>query len=565
MGIEDTVEKEETMLDNECTRRNFVAGSAAMTAGIVAAGTVSASANADETSSSRDWMPETWDYETDVLVIGYGGAGMWTALTAVDECGSEVLILEKAPFLGGGNSSYNFGEFQCPVDEDLATQYIVNSTRGLTPEPLARAWVKEAMRNIEYADHWNYPWYQTEDFTSTSGTTCEYAFLPGGEGMACCRCEGLGVAAFNVLDQARADLGIEVVFDCHDEELIQNPDTKEILGCWTYIGDDQAPKAVKARKGTVICTGGFEFNEELKNNWLKCNPAKFYGWIYNTGDGIDMVTKVGAQLWHMDLFSGGAWGAPANNDPEFPWNIPFLSVPTSNYIHVNQQGKRWHNEGTASNPHNGWHEYLPFNEKICDFDHIPSWTIFDQTGFEAGRMGPRSTDALAHANYMAGFPQELGGWGDEFWSEDNRAELEKGWILTGETIADLAHEIAKYDVWMDAATLEETVNTYNSYCEAGEDPDFGRPASILLPVATPPFYAFPVYPGGCSTYGGAKRNENAQVLDWEDQPIPRLYSAGSFGNFLGHTYGITGGNVAENMVFGRLAARHASSLDGWDA
>lgn len=545
-------------------RRSFLKGGAIAAASTMGAMALSGCSADAASSTSQDWMPKGWDYETDMLVIGYGGAGLWTALTAKDEGGSDVLVLEKAPYRGGGNSSYNFGEFQCPVDEDLAVEYIVASTHGQTPENLARAWVTEAMRNIEYADKWGYPWYQNEGGTSTSGTTCEYPFLPGAEGMAVGKCEGLGVAAFEVLDQARADLGIEIVFNCHDEELIQNPNTGEILGCWTLIGDDTTPKAVKARKGTVICTGGFEFNEDMINRYLKLNPAKFYGWKYNTGDGITMVAKVGAQLWHLGLLSGGATMAPANNDPDFPWNIPFCSIKSYNYIHVNQQGNRWHAETDPGNPHNGWHAYLPFNENICDFDHIPSWTIFDQAGFDAGRIGPQPTDSLAHGNYAPDFPEDLGGWGNA-WSDDNEAEVEKGWILKGDTIEDLAKQINQYNTWMTADSLAATVAHYNDMVDGGEDTDFNRLPDKMAPVSTPPYYAFPVYPGGCSTYGGAKRNENAQVVDWSDAPIPRLYSAGSFGNFLGHTYGITGGNVAENMVFGRLAARHASGLDAWDA
>ena len=65
--------------------------------------------------------------------------------------------------------------------------------------------------------------------------------------------------------------------------------------------------------------------------------------------------------------------------------------------------------------------------------------------------------------------------------------------------------------------------------------------------------------------GGPLTNENAQVLAPAQNPIPRLYAAGCFGNFQSHTYGITGGNNAENQVWGRIAARHASGLENWDA
>ena len=105
--------------------------------------------------------------------------------------------------------------------------------------------------------------------------------------------------SFHELDAQREKLGVQVMFDCHDERLIQNPDTKEIVGAYTMIGSEE--KAVKARKGVILTLGGFEFNEDLKNEYLKCYPFKFEGWQYNTGDGIKMVEDVGAKLWHMDM------------------------------------------------------------------------------------------------------------------------------------------------------------------------------------------------------------------------------------------------------------------------
>lgn len=58
---------------------------------------------------------------------------------------------------------------------------------------------------------------------------------------------------------------------------------------------------IKARKGVVLCSGGFEFNEEMKKNYLRPTTIKFTGWIYNTGDGIKMAQAVGADLWHMNM------------------------------------------------------------------------------------------------------------------------------------------------------------------------------------------------------------------------------------------------------------------------
>lgn len=504
-------------------------------------------------------LPDSWHRETDVVVIGYGGAGVWTALTAADEGGAEVLVLEKAPVRGGGSTSINLGEFTLPSDADGCFQYIKAFCHGLTPDSVIRAWATEAVRNGEYATRWGLPWRMSPG-TIASGKSSEYPFLPGAEAMGVCRMDGFGIAAWRLLDKAREDLGIEVLFGAHDEELIQDPETREILGVWTYFGDDPKPVAVKARKAVVMTLGGFEFNDDLKRKYLRIYPADgFYGWPFNTGDGIGMVQRVGAQLWHMSNMIGGAnFNA---HDAEHPFAMA-LRPKSDNYIWVDRIGRRWRNEMSPPHPHVGWHAFEGFDEGICDFVKAPTWVIIDHTVFMAGRLGPKATDDMARGMYAAGLPSEVYGW--DGWSEDNVPELEKGWLLTGATIDELVDQILTRDEWMDRETLKSTIERYNAFCQLGEDPEFGRPGGRLAQIATPPYYAWPIYPGGCSTLGGPEKNEHGQVLDVCGKPIPRLYAAGSFGNIAGHTCGIAGGNNAENMVWGRICARHASSLHDWD-
>ena len=131
--------------------------------------------------------------------------------------------------------------------------------------------------------------------------------------------------------------------------------------------------------------------------------------------------------------------------------------------------------------------------------------------------------------------------------------VELGVINKADTLEELAEAAG-----LPAYPLAKTIEAYNAACDAGEDAEFGRDPETLLPLNNPPYYCWPIYPGGCSTLGGPKKNENAQVLDPAQNPIPRLYAAGCFGNFQSHTYGITGGNNAENQVWGRICARHAA-------
>ena len=538
------------------SRRGFVASAAGAA---VATGMAATSAHADNASDpNKPWLPASWDYETDVLVIGYGGAGQWAGLIAYDE-GAEVMFLEKSPFRGGGSSSINMGQWTCPHDADAAAQFAFEAFHGQTPMDVCQAWADEAVQNADYADKYGI------EYTLGDSARAEYDFFTGFDQMYVGQGVGWGVAAFEVLDQHIKDRGIEILFDCHDEELIQDPITKEILGAYTFIGDDETKKAVKARKGVCLCTGGFEFNFDLQAKYLKCYPMRgFYGWKYNTGDGIGMAQKVGADLWHMQQVCGGVncWF----DDPEIVPGGVSCTIPTDNYIEVSRRGDRFINEDTFM-PHGGWKPYATFDEEICDFDRVPSWWVFDQTAFEGGSLGGMVGGASQEAGGTGigyttpGLDPELGGWPG--WSVDNQWELERGWIKCGDTLEELVEVMHAWDPdYMEIDRLKAAIDRWNELCDKGVDEDFGR--SGLAKIETPPFYALPLYPGICNTIGGARRNGKAQVLNPDGNPIPRLYSAGSFGNMAGHTYAVTGGNGSENWCAGRIAGREAAHLDSWE-
>lgn len=547
---------------NGLSRRSFLKG-AALT-GAAAVGATAIAGCSSEASGSAggntDWLPASWDYECDVLVIGYGGAGMWSSLISADEGASKVIVLEKAPVEGGGNSRINNGEWTI-IDADKADtfkDYIRTFTKGKTPDPMIEAWVDECVRNTEYADKYNMTYSVSEE--AIAGDIPEYAFLEErfDHSQKLASIDGFGMVSFHELDAEREALGIEVLFDCTEERLIQNPETKEIVGCYTLIGGVE--KTVKANKGVVMACGGFEFNEELKNMYLKCSPFKFEGWRFNTGDGIKMVEDVGAKLWHMDMAISmySMW----TRDPDYDFSILYF-MPDFSYFVVNRLGKRYVDENKMGTPHNGWHTMLHFDDSIADYDRIPSWTIFDQTCFDAGKLSTSQGDWFECGNFTTDLPEELRDW--DGWSQDNVAELEKGWIMKGDTLEELAAKIKEFDHWMDAETLRATFDEYKKFCEQGRDERFDRSADTLVALDEGPYYAVSMYPGSCSTLGGPMKNENAQVLDTAGNVIPRLYAAGCFGNFQSHTYGITGGNNAENQVWGRIAGRHVSALDPWDS
>ena len=151
------------------------------------------------------------------------------------------------------------------------------------------------------------------------------------------------------------------------------------------------------------------------------------------------------------------------------------------------------------------------------------------------------------------------------WSEDNSAEIDKGWILQADTVEELARKIAAHPYnksRMDAAVLTETVAQFAEYAERGEDPEYGRDPESLGALATPPYYAIDMYPGGPNTEGGMIRNAKSQVISVYGEPIRRLYAVGEVGSFYSFAYQ-GGGNIAGCIIFGRIAGESAATEESW--
>ena len=122
------------------------------------------------------------------------------------------------------------------------------------------------------------------------------------------------------------------------------------------------------------------------------------------------------------------------------------------------------------------------------------------------------------------------------------------------TLGELAGQLG-----LDAKAVAVSVARWNALCAAGGDTDFGRPAGSMLPIIQPPYYGAPVYPVISNTQGGPVHDAQSRVIDVYGLSIPRLYAAGECGSSFGHLY-LSGGNIAECVVTGRIAGRHVAQL-----
>jgi len=499
---------------------------------------------------------EKWDKEYDVVVAGYGGAGVSAAITAHDS-GASVIILEKAPFPGGGQTRTSGVGAAFATDPEGAAEYLyaasshgleeadTSSNISVVPMEDCLIFMKEMANNAD--------WLKTMGVEHTVRRRSSAAFpdFPGANSFGHVAIKGWGVQFLESMKIQLDRRGIEVLYSTPVTELVQDIETREIKGVYAAVNGKKI--AVKAKKGVVLCTGGFEFDEEMKANYLRPFPLKFSGWPYNTGDGIKMAQRAGADLWHMNTMVGylNIWV------PEYKaaWLLVF-----GRGIWVNKYGRRYTDEGITIKSHNWWLKHGDYNLGEPGYTSLPTYLIFDET---IRKQGPIAANSSTNPEYVLGiqaYPAELGGCPDG-WSHDNTREIEKGWIKKADTVKELGRLIGGK---LDPAILEETVNKYNSYCEQGNDPEFGRGVQALKSLVTPPYYACALYPGGINTCGGPRRNGYGQVLDPYKQVIPRLYSAGEMGSICGNIYAFGGLNAGEMLASGRLAGRSAAAMQDWD-
>jgi succinate dehydrogenase/fumarate reductase flavoprotein subunit len=475
----------------------------------------------------------------DVLIAGYGGSGIVAALTAYD-AGASVLILEKAP-IGGGVTKISDTNFSCPSDMEEAYKYWRATVGTGVSEEICRATAEEACKNIKWLA-------QMGIRCSKPIVGAEFPDIPGQSSMTFSRPVGSsarteptkgahGGILFDALDEHRRDRGIEVLYNTPVTALVQDSKTAEIRGVLAKCNGETI--SVKTRRAVILCTGDFSNNQDMIRNYLRPYPMKFVGWKYSTGDGIVIALKAGAKLWHMNTICGHY----CLDIPEFASGYACFGGNPPSWIFVDKYGRRFANEDERMS-HNFWTHYAEMDWDNLGFLRVPSYMIFDENRRAAGPVA---------ASFTSWLPVDMGG--NVPWSTDNLAEIEKGWVMKGNTIEELASDIGGF---MDPAVLRRTVDIWNSGCIAGIDTGYGRSPDTSSPLSKPPYFAVKLMPGQSNTMGGPERNEKCQVLDHNNSPIPRLYEAGDLGGIFG-TYAAGGGNIGVLvMAHGRIAGRNAA-------
>lgn len=490
------------------------------------------------------------DAETvDVIVAGYGCAGASAAIGAA-EAGASVLLVEKAPHLGG-LSLRSSGFMRVADDWRQAAAYLDATNCGRVPQPVIEALARgleqlpDQLRrlsadvgaevNVQFRD--DQAPHQTEDLYRWPGREAL-----GWAGVA-------SVAGFDGYDWATYSPGHLLM-----AMLQRNVEKREIkvryrTALRDLVVEDGAVAGVVvdtpdgaqrllSRGGVVLATGGFEFDSTMLADYHPLPTLFPVAHPYNTGDGLKAAQKAGAQLWHM-WHIHGSYGFKV---PEFP--VAFrnhmggarrVERPVA-WIIVDQGGRRYMNEAPPAPQDTPWRDMMHLDTETGSFPRVPSWLVFDE---QSRQLGP-----IAKTRAVQGEPHHD-------WSTDNLREVELGWIRRAETVAELARVTG-----LPESALAQTLDEWNAAVERGHDP-LGRPPGTMVPMRTPPFYAVETWPTVTNTQGGPRHDAQQRVLDPEGRPIPGLYTAGELGSVFGHIY-LLGGNLSEGVIGGEEAGRLAA-------
>ncbi|WP_235736183.1 FAD-binding protein [Nocardioides alcanivorans] len=501
-----------------------------------------------------------WDDECDVLVVGSGAGGLTGAYTAARE--GLTVILAEASGAFGGTTAYSGGGMWFPnnavlaragsTDTPAAARTYYRAVVGdRTPETLQDAYLETGPRLVDYleADEafrfvvWPWPDYygSAPEASPTGRHIIMKPIRPeqlgdlrglirpplgverGGEELPAAVNGGQALVGRHLLALSglpNADLRLNTCCD----ELVRDGDT--VVGA--VVSQDGVRRRVRAHKGVIIASGGFEHNQEMRSEYGVPGAARdAMGPDTNQGLAIRAGIEVGADVDLMEE----AWWSPGMTHPD---GRSTFSLWFTGGIFVDDQGDRFVNES--------WAYDRIGREVIARMDagtvSLPFWMIHDDRDGAVPPVRSASVPIGRPADY-----EEAGLW------------------VSADTLEELAEKIG-----VPPQRLVASVERFNDFVASGRDDDFGRGeepydrafadgGSPLVAIEKGPFHAAAFGLSDLGTKGGLRTDERARVLDARGQVIRGLYAAGnSQAAVSGQTYPGGGNPIGSSMVFAHLAA-----------
>ena len=503
-------------------------------------------AKADKTANG-----ETVSYDADVVVIGAGGAGMTAAMTAAD-AGQKVVILESQAMVGGNSARATGGmnaaktvyqdenEFDqaAGVEKTLATaaeKYADNETITALAKTVSEQWAAYQANPTGYFDSVELMELDTMvggkgindpelvktlcegtadaiDWLDENGITLHNVSSFGGASVKRIhrpvneegKVVSVGAYMIPLLQENCEKRGIDIVLNTTVDTILTDANGAAVGVSGT---DKDGNTVVVNAKSVILATGGFGANLDMVTQY----KPELAGFMTTNaagaqGQGIEMATAIGAGTVDMDQIQ---------IHPTVEANTAALiteGLRGDGAILVNANGERFIDEV-------GTRDVVSAAEIAQPGSY--SWLIVDQAMVDASSV--------------------------------IQGSIKKGYTKTGATYEELAKEL---DV--DPATFANTMETWNSYVEAKNDPDFGR-TSFANPLNNGPYYAIKVTAGVHHTMGGVTINSATEVLKEDGTVIPGLFAAGEVTGGVHGANRLGGTAVADFVVFGRIAGESAAN------
>ena len=517
-----------------------------------AAALTAAGLNPDDykTAVENNAAAEDSTVEADVVVVGAGGAGMTAAITAAGE-GKSVVILESQSMVGGnsvratggmnaGKTVYQdeneFGE-SAGVEKTLKTaaeKYADNETITALAKTVSEQWAAYQANPTGYFDSVELMELDTMiggkgindpelvetlcensadaiDWLDEHGITLHNVSSFGGASVkrihrpvnAEGKTVSVGSYMIPLLQENCEKAGVKMMLDTTATEILTDANGAAVGVKATGASGETVTVNAKA---VVLATGGFGANLDMV---VKYKP-ELKGFMTTNapgiqGQGIEMAQAIGAATVDMDQIQ---------IHPTVEANTAALiteGLRGDGAILINEEGQRFIDEvGTRD---------VVSAAEIAQTGSY-SWLVVDQAMVDASSV-------------IQGY-------------------IKKGYTVTGETYEELGKAMG-----VDAAAFAETMEKWNGYVEAKNDPDFGR-TSFANPLNTAPYYAVKVTAGVHHTMGGLKINANTEVLNEKGEVIPGLFAAGEVTGGVHGANRLGGNAVADFTVFGRIAGAAAS-------
>ena len=517
-----------------------------------AAALTAAGLNPDDykTAVENNATAEDSTVDADVVVVGAGGAGMTAAITAAGE-GKSVVILESQSMVGGnsvratggmnaGKTVYQdeneFGE-SAGVEKSLKTaaeKYADNETITALAKTVSEQWAAYQANPTGYFDSVELMELDTMiggkgindpelvetlcansadaiDWLDEHGITLHNVSSFGGASVkrihrpvnAEGKTVSVGSYMIPLLQENCEKAGVKMMLDTTATEILTDANGAAVGVKATGASGETVTVNAKA---VVLASGGFGANLDMV---VKYKP-ELKGFMTTNapgiqGQGIEMAEAIGAATVDMDQIQ---------IHPTVEANTAALiteGLRGDGAVLINAEGKRFIDEvGTRD---------VVSAAEIAQTGSY-SWLVVDQAMVDASSV-------------IQGY-------------------IKKGYTVTGATYEELGKAMG-----VDAAAFAETMEKWNGYVEAKNDPDFGR-TSFANPLNTAPYYAVKVTAGVHHTMGGLKINANTEVLNEKGEVIPGLFAAGEVTGGVHGANRLGGNAVADFTVFGRIAGAAAS-------